>query len=70
MPLHFGKTIIGSYGGESNPTNDIPRYLYLEKEGLISFNKLIGKYFDISDINIAIELIKTGKIAGRVMIKL
>ena len=70
LPLHFGKSIIGSYGGESNPTNDIPRYLHLEKEGLISFEKIIGKYFDLSDINIAIELIKKGEIAGRVMIKL
>ena len=42
----------------------------LEKEGLISFEKIIGKYFDLSDINIAIELIKKGEIAGRVMIKL
>ena len=70
LPLHFGKSIIGSYGGESNPTNDIARYLHLEKEGLISFEKIIGKYFDLSDINIAIELIKKGGIAGRVMIKL
>ena len=70
LPIHFGKSIIGSYGGESNPTNDIPRYLHLEKEGLISFEKIIGKYFDLSDINIAIDLIKKGEIAGRVMIKL
>ena len=29
LPLHFGKIITGSHGGESIPNNDIPRYLNL-----------------------------------------
>ena len=29
LPLHFGKTISGSHGGETNPASDIPRYMKL-----------------------------------------
>ena len=29
LPLHFGKSITGSHGGDCSPENDIPRYLNL-----------------------------------------
>ena len=29
LPLHFGKSLIGSHGGDVKPELDIPRYLNL-----------------------------------------
>ena len=42
LPLHFGKTIFGSHGGESNPNVDIPRYLNLIQEKNLQVDKLIN----------------------------
>ena len=45
LPLHFGKKISGSHGGESIPQEDIPRYhnMYLAKR--ISLGNLITEQF-------------------------
>jgi S-(hydroxymethyl)glutathione dehydrogenase/alcohol dehydrogenase len=69
LPLHFGKIITGSYGGESNPHEDIPRFnnLYLSKR--IKLKNLISKIYSLDDINDAISDIRTGIISGRVIIK-
>ena len=32
LPLHFGKEIIGSHGGECDPSKDIPRFINLFSE--------------------------------------
>lgn len=68
LPLHFGKTIFGSHGGESNPTTDISRYLKLIKEKNIQIDKLITGRFKLEEINKAIEFMKSGQSAGRIMI--
>ena len=69
LPLHFGKTIIGSHGGESNPSKDISRYLNLERKKIINFESLVGKIYRLNEINNAIEDMRKGSIAGRVMIE-
>jgi len=68
LPLHFGKTIFGSHGGESNPNEDIPRYLNLIQEKKLQIDKLITGRFKLEEINKAIEFIKSGQSAGRIMI--
>jgi len=68
LPLHFGKTIFGSHGGESNPTTDISRYLRLIKKKNIQIDKLITGRFELEEINEAIEFMKSGQSAGRIMI--
>ena len=70
LPLHFGKTLIGSHGGESNPSNDIPRYLNLVSKGRLEFKNIISSRYKLKDINDAILAMKSGKTAGRVLIKL
>ena len=70
LPLHFGKTIIGSHGGESNPEKDIPRYLNLVNIGLLDLKSIISKRYPLIDINLAIDSMKNGNTAGRVLIKL
>ena len=70
LPLHFGKTIIGSHGGESNPDIDIPRYLNLLKIKKIDLKKIISKFLSLEDINEGISFMEKGETAGRVIIKM
>ena len=69
LPLHFGKSISGSFGGECNPAKDIPRYLELVRNGVLSLDGLISKRFKLDDVNEAIEEMRKGKTAGRVIIE-
>jgi S-(hydroxymethyl)glutathione dehydrogenase / alcohol dehydrogenase len=69
LPLHFGKVITGSHGGESKPQEDIPRYIKLYQAGRLQTKELITNRFHLSDINEAIEQMKSGKIAGRCIIE-
>ena len=70
LPLHFGKQIIGSHGGESQPHLDIPRYLKLFKNNMAEFKVLISKRYSLEDINLAISDMKEGKSAGRILIEM
>lgn len=63
-----GKTIKATQGGKTNPTEDIPRYVNLQKSGKLNFDRLVTHYFELDKINEAFELLKSGN-AGRIMIK-
>lgn len=69
LPLHFGKVITGSDGGETQPSDDIPRYVRLEQSGRLDLKKIITDRFNLKEINAAIEKMKTGKVLGRLIIK-
>ena len=69
LPLHFEKKLLGSHGGESNPSVDIPRYVRLIESGRLKLNKIITHTFGLDDINTAIDKVKTGE-SGRCMIKI
>jgi len=69
LPLHFGKILIGSHGGDTVPNLDIPRYLRLYREGRISFKEIISSSYPLESINKAIDAMKDSKTAGRVLIK-
>ncbi len=69
LPLHFGKIITGTHGGETNPKEDIHRYLKLLKAGILKLQKLITNEFTLDEINTAIEMICSGKIAGKCLIR-
>lgn len=70
LPIHFGKKIIGSHGGESNPEKDIPRFLKLFNNGKSSFKDMVSRRFKLSDINEAITCFQNGSISGRIIIDL
>ena len=70
LPLHFGKKIIGSFGGDCNPQNDIKRYIKLMNSGKFALEDLITERYKLKDINFAISRIKSGKSVGRVFIDL
>lgn len=70
LPLHFGKKIIGSEGGSSNPSEDIPKYLKLMKQGSLDVTKQVTQICPLADINDAISDMKNGKAKGRIIIEL
>ena len=69
LPLHFGKILTGSHGGESDPSTDIPKYIDLYKKHKINLEHMITRTFDLDDINKAIEAIRKGEIV-KCMIKM
>jgi len=69
LPLAFDKVLAVSHGGDSVPDKDIPRYIKLIKNNKINLEKLITHEFDLSEINKAIDLFRTGK-AGRIILKI
>tara|TARA_B100002003_G_C14123181_1_gene540253 strand:- start:854 stop:1924 length:1071 start_codon:yes stop_codon:yes gene_type:complete len=69
LPLHFGKKITGSHGGNGYPTDDIPRYMLLSKLGKLNLSNLITETHSLMEINQAIERMKNGKLSGRCLIE-
>lgn len=70
LPLHFGKKIAGSHGGEAEPHNDILRYQTLYEKGRIKLKELITNNYSLSQINEALSDMREGRARGRCLIKL
>lgn len=68
LPLHFGKALSGSHGGEARPERDIPRYLGLFNTGRLELNSLITDRYPLDCINDAILAMREGRVAGRCVI--
>ena len=69
LPLHFGKRIVGTHGGDIKPETDIGRYIKFAREKKIDFSKIITDVGSLDRINDLIESMKNGKSDGRCMIK-
>ncbi len=70
LPMHFGKTLTGSHGGEAVPHEDIPRFQRMLDNKQLHFDEVISDTFELSQINTAIEAMKSGQTAGRCLIKM
>jgi S-(hydroxymethyl)glutathione dehydrogenase/alcohol dehydrogenase len=70
LPLHFGKGLGGSHGGEAIPQIDIPRYHQLFRNGRIQLSNLITNYYPLEKINEALDGVRNGAIAGRCLIQM
>ena len=68
LPLHFGRVLTGSHGGEAAPATDIPRYVEWVRSGRLSLKQLVAKRYPLQRINEAIADMQSGAIAGRAMI--
>ena len=68
LPLHFGKVLSGSHGGEAIPQTDIPRYHQLFRNGRMRLKNLITNYYPLEQINEALDGVRSGAVAGRCMI--
>jgi S-(hydroxymethyl)glutathione dehydrogenase/alcohol dehydrogenase len=69
LPLHFGKRISGSHGGEAVPNIDIARYHQLFNIGRIKLKELITEIYSLEKINTAIARMKSGEVSGRCLIR-
>ena len=70
LPLHFGKSIRGTHGGESQPHIDIPRYINLAKVRNINFSNIITNIGSLEQINVLIEEMRSGDSSGRCLVDL
>lgn len=70
LPLHFGRQISGSHGGEAIPQEDIPRYHGLYRSGRIQLKELLTNRYSLQQINEAISAMRTGAASGRCLIRL
>ena len=70
LPLHFGKRITGSHGGEALPHADIPRYQQLYRAGQIRLRELVTDHCTLDQINDAIARMRNGQVAGRCLVRM
>ena len=62
-----GKKIRGTWGGETDPDADIPRYARAFLQGQMPIDQLITHRFGLQDINKAFDLLVKGA-AGRIVL--
>lgn len=70
LPLHFGKSISGTTGGEAVPQADIPRYMALAHARRINLRELVTEVAPLASINHLIEGMRSGRTAGRCLVDL
>jgi S-(hydroxymethyl)glutathione dehydrogenase / alcohol dehydrogenase len=69
LDLIKGKKIVGTWGGETQPDNDIPIYLDLYRTGKLKLAPLITQTYKLEEINQALEELRMGKL-GRGLIEM
>ena len=62
-----GKRVIGTWGGDSKPDRDIPRYVDLYLKGELNLELLITHEYGLKEINRALDDLENGK-EGRALI--
>lgn len=67
--MQSGRTIFGTDGGMTNPTEDIPRYIKLLKAGRLNLRGLITHTCDLDGLNVQLDLTRAGEV-GRGIIRL
>lgn len=68
LDLHFGKSITGTAGGQSQPDQDIQRYMRLFESRGISLAPLITEVAPLQRVNQLISGMRNGETAGRCLI--
>jgi S-(hydroxymethyl)glutathione dehydrogenase/alcohol dehydrogenase len=70
LPLHFGKVLKGTHGGDGDPNIDIPRYANLALSGKLQLAPLVTERYGLDEINTAIARMKSGEAAGRCVVRM
>lgn len=68
MPLHFGKVLTGSYGGDAAPEYEIPRLVRLQMAGRFDPRPLITHRYSLEQINEAIEAMRRGEVVRSMLV--
>ena len=69
FPLHFGRKLIGSHGGNTKPDVDIPRYTLLYKLGRLKLDEQITHRYSLDEINQALNHLRQHE-SGKCLIKM
>ncbi len=64
-----GKKLMGTWGGETRPSYDIPKYVDAFVKGELPIGQLITHRFKLDEINKAFDVLKKGD-AGRIVIQM
>jgi Zn-dependent alcohol dehydrogenase len=62
LPLHMGKVLRGSHGGDSHPAEDIPRYISMMEGGRFDPCGMISHRVGLEDVNDAIARMRAGEV--------
>jgi S-(hydroxymethyl)glutathione dehydrogenase/alcohol dehydrogenase len=62
LPLHLGKTLRGSHGGDSQPADDIPRIIRMIKGGVFDPRDFVSHRVKLPEINDAISKMRSGEV--------
>jgi S-(hydroxymethyl)glutathione dehydrogenase/alcohol dehydrogenase len=60
LPLHFGRILTGSEGGQSRPETDIPRFVRMFLDGRFSVEGFVTHRYPLGQINEAIAAMRAG----------
>jgi S-(hydroxymethyl)glutathione dehydrogenase/alcohol dehydrogenase len=61
LPLHFGKILTGSEGGNSRPQDDIPRLVRMIQAGCFDPRGMVSHRCSLDGINVAIAAMRAGE---------
>jgi hypothetical protein len=64
-----GKRIVGTWGGETRPDEDIPRYVRWFAEGRLPLAELITREYRLDDVNAALADMEHGRV-NRALLKM
>jgi S-(hydroxymethyl)glutathione dehydrogenase/alcohol dehydrogenase len=70
LPLHFGKVMTGSHGGDAQPDKDIPTCIALIAAGKMDLRPLVTEILPFDEINRAIERLRQGEQIGRCVLQI
>ena len=62
LPLHLGKTLRGSHGGESLPADDIPRLVRMMQVGVFDPRGFVSHRVTLPEVNDAIAQMRSGEV--------
>jgi S-(hydroxymethyl)glutathione dehydrogenase/alcohol dehydrogenase len=62
LPLHLGATFSGSHGGDSQPAEDIPRYVRMMRDGCFNPKEFVTHRIKLADVNDGIAKMRAGEV--------
>jgi S-(hydroxymethyl)glutathione dehydrogenase/alcohol dehydrogenase len=62
LPLHLGRTLRGSHGGDSRPAEDIPRLVRMMQAGLFDPRGFVSHRVPLAGVNDAIAQMRAGEV--------
>ena len=58
-----GKRIVGSWGGETDPDQDLPKYAEMYVKGIFPFGQLVSHEWPLEEINTAFDELEAGRVS-------